>query len=147
MVASLVIACYLKFIHPETGFAALESWQEIVIGAALTTLIWIAATFFTPPTDDQTLSAFYKKIKPAGPGWKAFIEKVGIDTTGWQSGQLPLELLGMLLGCLTVYSALFATGFWIYGQLTNAVIFTMVAGLGAFSLFQIFSKIRTEKNT
>ena len=148
MVASLLVACYLKFIHPETGLAPMESWQEIVFGAALTTIIWVTATFFTPPASDQTLQTFYEKIQPAGPGWNAVIAKSGLTDRKLtkEAGQLPLELLGMVLGCITVYAALFATGFWIYGQFSNAVVVTMVAGLGALGLFQIWSRIRTLKN-
>ncbi|MBT5224348.1 MAG: hypothetical protein HOM19_02825, partial [Candidatus Marinimicrobia bacterium] len=46
--------------------SALEGWQKIVIGALLTTIVWIAATYFTPPDDEDTLRAFVKKVNPGG---------------------------------------------------------------------------------
>ncbi|MGI9552051.1 MAG: sodium:solute symporter family transporter, partial [Aurantibacter sp.] len=148
MVSSLIIAVYFTFLHDKTGFLPLEPWMKTVLGAGLSTAIWVFATYVTPGTEESTLRRFYQKIKPGGPGWDKVVqaaksEGVAIEK---EQDQLPMELLGMVLGCITVYAALFATGFWIYGQLTSAVIFTMVAGLGALGLFQIFSKIRTEKN-
>ena len=44
MVSSLIIAFSLSFFNH-----SLESWQEIVFGALLTTVTWIIATFITPP--------------------------------------------------------------------------------------------------
>lgn len=148
MVSSLIIALYLTFLHDKTGFFPLESWMKTVLGAGLSTAIWVFATYVTPRTEENTLRRFYQKIKPGGPGWNRVVQAANLEGVAIEKeqDQLPMELLGMVLGCITVYAALFATGFWIYGQLTSAVVFTMVAGLGAVGLFQIFSKIRTEKN-
>ena len=56
--------------------------------------------------------------------------------------QLPLEILCMFIGCLTVYSALFATGFWIYDNILPANIAMVVAAIGAFFLFKIWGKLK-----
>ena len=37
------------------GNVDLDGWQKIVIGAILTTIIWITATFITPADDEETL--------------------------------------------------------------------------------------------
>ena len=56
MISSLIFAYYFNFLSHN-----LASWQEIVIGALLTTIIWIIATFLTPPDDEETLKNFVKK--------------------------------------------------------------------------------------
>ncbi len=145
MVASLVIAGYLTFFHDKLGFLPLKPHEKIVLGAILTTTIWIIGTFFTPPDDDDTLIRFYRKIRPGGPGWKPVIDRAqakGIDIEEAPS-QLPLEILCMIIGCVTVYSALFATGQWIYGQLIEASGLTSLAVGGIFFLFRVWNKLKT----
>ena len=113
MVASLVIAGFFTF-----GNHGLEGWQTLVVGALLTTIIWIGSTFITEPTDEKTLRNFYKKIRPSGSGWDKVIENAKADGVEIvkEKSQLPLELLCWLVGCISVYSTLFATGNWIYGR-------------------------------
>ena len=41
----------------------LEDWQKIVIGAILTSIVWIFATFITPPDNEETLKNFLKHKK------------------------------------------------------------------------------------
>ena len=67
MISSLIIALYFNFINQ-----SYENWEKIVFGSLLTTIVWIAATYFTPPDDDKTLRRFVKKVNPGGPGWAKF---------------------------------------------------------------------------
>ena len=132
MVASLVIASYLTFIHDSLGIMPLEPWMKIVAGAVITTIIWIAATYFTPPTSDDTLRKFYRLIEPGGNGWDSVINKANAEGDPIQknAGQLPLEIFAMVLGCIAVYGALFSSGFFIYGEIVPAIVTTVVT-LGA----------------
>ncbi len=140
MVASLLIAGYFTFTDHD-----FVPWQTIVIGTVLTTLIWVVATYFTPKTDDATLRNFYRKIKPGGNGWDAVIEKANAegDTIEKETGQLPLEILCVVVGCITVYSVLFAMGNWIYGDLLTATVLTLVAIGGGSFLFWVWNKLKT----
>ncbi len=141
MVVSLFIASYFTFA--EHG---LESWQTIVIGSLLTTIIWIVSAFLTQPTDDETLFNFYRKIRPGGNGWDVVIQKAQAKGVPLEkdAGQLPLEILCVLIGSITVYTALFATGNWIYGNTSLALTFSLVAlGGGAF-LFWAWKRLKTE---
>ena len=105
MISSLVIAAYFNF-----GNSALEEWEKIVFGAILTTLVWIVATFVTPPDDEKTLQNFVKKINPGGPGWSRYT----VSTT--DTWILPKGILLMILGCIVVYSILIGVGQLIYGN-------------------------------
>lgn len=132
MVASLLIAGYFTFVND-----SLESWQTIVIGSLLTTVVWIVSAYFTPPTDDETLRNFYRKIKPGGNGWDKVINKAQADGVPLvkEQGQLPLELLCVLVGTFTVFAALFAMGNWIYGEVGIASLLTAAAAAGGGFLF------------
>ena len=50
MISSLIIALYFNFINQ-----SYENWEKIVFGSLLTTIVWIAATYFTPPDNDLSL--------------------------------------------------------------------------------------------
>ena len=100
----------------------------------------------TPKTSDETLRGFYKLIKPAGPGWDAVLNKAKAEgiTINKEAGQLPLEILAMVIGCISIYAALFATGFWVYHETLPAVIATGVAIFGAAVIFKILGKLKFE---
>ena len=146
MIASLIIAIYFTFMHDSTGLLPMEAWQKTVTGAILTTIIWIIATYFTPPSSDKTLRNFYRLIKPGGSGWDPVIEKANAegDFIKKETGQLPLELLCVIIACATVYAILFATGNWIYGQFAPAMLLSIIAAAGAYFLFWAWGKLRTE---
>ena len=143
MVSSLVIAGYLTFIHDGTGILPMEPWMKIIVGAVLTTVVWIVATFFTPPDDDETLRAFYRRIKPGGNGWDAVLIKARAegDPIEKEVGQLPLEITGMLLGCAAVYATLFATGFFIYGEIPQALVASVVAVGSIVSVLKLWPRL------
>ncbi len=147
MISSLIIASYLTFFHDQTGFLPLEPWMKTMLGAGLTTLVWVVATFLTPKTDEKTLLSFYRLIKPGGPGWKKIVNRAKsagdlIDDPD-RSFEVPLEIFAMIIGCITVYGTLFATGYWIYGQTGSAVALTIISTIGTYSLFKIWGKLKT----
>lgn len=139
MLASLVIAGYFTF-----GNHGLEAWQTIVIGAILTTVAWVIAALVTPPTDPATLRKFYQLIQPGGNGWDPVIESAKKDGFPLEKkgGQLPLEILCMVVGCITVYAALFATGNWIYGNMGTAFGQTVLSAIGGSFLFWAWGRLR-----
>ena len=147
MVASLIIASYFTFLHDKTGFLPMEDWEKIIFGAVLTTSIWIISVFVTPHTKQETLVAFYQRIRPAALGWKPVIDRAHAEGIALdpEPGQLPLEIACMIIGCLTVYGTLFAMGYWLYGQTGPAMASTLVALGGAYFLFRVWDKLKTQK--
>jgi len=125
MVSSIIIAGYFSF-----GESTLEGWQKIVIGAVLTTIVWIVATYFTPPDDDETLRSFVKKVNPGGPGWTKYSD--GVSAEPWP---VPKGILSMIFGCVAVYGFLLGTGQLIYGEIGSGV---LILGLGVFASFGLF---------
>ena len=130
MISSIIIAGYFNF-----GDSALEGWQKIVIGALLTTIVWVAATYFTPPDDDVTLRNFVKKVNPGGPGWKTYSE--GISTEPWP---VPNGILSMVLGCVAVYGFLMGVGQLIYGHTESGLMICGIGALASVGLFKIWER-------
>ena len=124
MISSLIIALYFNFINQ-----SYENWEKIVFGSLLTTIVWIAATYFTPPDDDKTLRRFVKKVNPGGPGWAKFPNSEANEP--WP---VPNGILCMILGCISIYSILLGVGQLIYG---NNIGFGLI-GLSLASAISLF---------
>ena len=141
MIGSLVVAVGFELVGPED----MPSSLKLVFGVGLTTIIWGAATLLTRPTQEHTLRGFYRLIRPGGPGWRAVVRRAGVENDPLESENarwnVPLEILCMLVGCVTVYSALIATGYWIYGRYVAASILTGVAILTARLLMRMWSRL------
>ena len=125
MISSIIIAGYFNF-----GDSSLESWQKIVIGAVLTTIVWVTATYFTPPDDEDTLRKFVKKVNPGGPGWVKYSD--GVSAEPWP---VPNGILLMLLGCVAVYGFLLGVGQFIYSHNESG---SILIGLGAISSIGLY---------
>ena len=128
MVSSLFIAGYFNFAN--TG---LEGWQKITIGAVITTIVWIGATFLTPPDDEEILRKFVKKVNPGGLGWNKFRESGNPEPWSVLNG-----IVSMLLGCIAVYGFLLGTGQLIYGETASGGMLLIMGGLAAFRLKKRF---------
>ena len=112
----------------------------------MTTVSWILVTFLTRPSDTQTLRSFYRLVKPGGPGWRRVIEEAvqeddPVETPG-QGWDVPVGIICMVMGCLGVYSALFATGYWIYGRSLAAALLSAVALASTVVLIRTWKKLR-----
>jgi SSS family solute:Na+ symporter len=106
MISSLIIAFYFNFFNHNY-----ESWEKIVFGSLLTTIVWISATYFTPPDSNETLQNFVKKVNPGGPGWAKFSTSEANEP--WP---VPNGILCMILCCISIYSILLGVGQLIYGN-------------------------------
>jgi Na+/proline symporter len=126
MLVSFFVALYFQFLHTRLGFSALDPALTLVLGVAITSVAWLVVTLVTRPTDAATLQAFYDRIRPIAVGWRRAVrvaEQAG-DRSALSDG-----LLGWFLGCVTVWGALFGTGYLLYGRPVPAVALFVVAGL------------------
>ena len=128
MITSLIIAYYFNFLNDSYAV-----WIEIVIGAVLTTITWIIATFITPPEDEKTLVRFVGIVNPGGPGWKKFEQKKTIER--WS---VPKGILSMLLGSIAVYGILLGTGSFIYGNYLIATSLMAISLICVYFLLKVW---------
>jgi Na+/proline symporter len=152
MFSSGVISILLNFTSLGTILFASETgvfptWFKFPIVVLITTIIWLIVTYITQPDTKEVLYSFYQKIQPGGPGWKKVITnakseniELQIKAEGWS---VPSGILAMLLGCVLIYSCLFATGFWIYGEIINALLLSVSTIVSGFLLIKVWKKIKT----
>jgi SSS family transporter len=130
MVVSFTVAVGFQLVLPRFPGFALAPWQQLVAGVAITTVAWLATALATRPTDEATLRSFYRATRPGGRGWERVRQRAAAAGEPLPAGtsRLAAGIAGMTLGCLAVYSTLFATGLALYGRPLAA------AGLGAVAL-------------
>ena len=128
MISSLIVAGFMNFGHIE-----IADWMKIVYGACITTIVWLIATYVTPPDDDETLQNFVDKINPGGPGWRKYSK-----TVPTQSWQVPIGILSMILGCFSVYGFLLGVGFLIYGNFYPGLLICSVGMVSSIWLLKIW---------
>lgn len=121
MVSSFVVSVGF-FVAARAGYPV-ASHVSLLITVATTTVVWIAVTYLTAPTDPAVLDRFYQLARPAGPGWGPVRARTGLSPQG---DSLPQALLAWALGCAFVYSALFGAGSFLYGNLGPAALWTVV---------------------
>ncbi len=125
----------------------LPAWSKYLLVVGITSIIWLAVTFLTKPEESKVLFNFYKKTQPGGPGWKTVLDtaehqnvSIKNDTGQWS---VPSGILAMLVGCVLIYGVLFATGYWIYGKYTYAILLTIVVIIATYILSKLWKKIKS----
>ena len=150
MVASGVVSLLITIPSIKAGLfgevGVFPAWAEFPFVVFVTTSLWLLVTFITPSEDQSVLRSFYKKTQPGGPGWKKVIDAAKNDSVelvdsdeGWS---VPSGILAMLLGCLMIYSTMFATGYYIYGDYQLAFPLTGLVIVSAFFLVKIWKKVK-----
>ena len=150
MVASGVISLLVTIPSIKAGLfgevGVFPAWAEFPFVVFVTTSLWLIVTLITPSEDQSVLRSFYKKTQPGGPGWKKVIDAAKNDSVelvdsdeGWS---VPAGILAMLLGCLMIYSTMFATGYYIYGDYQLAFPLTGLVLVSAFFLVKIWKKVK-----
>lgn len=126
----------------------LKSYEELIIGVSITTISWIIATLLTKPTSTEKLISFYKLVHPGGKGWGKITSIMKEEDKNYNSSfsksYISEGILGMVVGCIGIYSLLFAIGNWIYSQYILATVLSIVAVVCSFLIFKIWSKLHTE---
>lgn len=122
--------------------------MKLLIAVGTTTVAWLATTFFSRPENYETLLNFYRVTHPGGPGWKALVDiaklkkdKLPDEGRKWD---VPNGLLSVLIGSVGIYSALFAIGSFVYGQLWFGVVLSVVFVVAVFLLLKLWSKMNVD---
>jgi len=149
MFASGIISILLK-LTPLGNFlfdkdqGIFESYLEYPFVVFITTLIWVIVTYATKPEDDHVLLDFYKRIQPGAFAWKKSL--LTTPETGEQlqtKSNIKPAILAVILGCIFIYTCLFSTGYWIYGEYNIAIITSIISIISALLLIRVWKTIKS----
>ena len=111
---------------------------SLLVTVAITTVVWVTVTLLTEPANRETLIAFYRLVRPAGPGWQPIAAAAGPVES---PDSLPQSLLGWVLGCTFVYAALFGTGSFIYGKTAQGLVWLVLFAVSGFGLLRLLPRL------
>ena len=144
MAISFAVAIFFEVINPKVGWIDIPveaSYLKLVYSVSITTVGWLIVTFLTQPEKDEVLLSFYRKVQPASLGWKAVLDRFPAEKQ--EKGRLGMEIGLMLVGTVMVYAALFSTGFFIYGEITQGVIAGAIAVAGGLFILLSWKKLNS----
>src|SRR5207237_10114948 len=87
---SAMVSAFVVSLTLQLGFRYNSDKPEdfawlMIITVGVTTMVWLAVTFATPPEPDAVLVAFYRRSKPSTAGWRR-IAKLAPDVHPAQDG-------------------------------------------------------------
>ncbi|HEX6210893.1 MAG TPA: sodium:solute symporter family protein [Methylomirabilota bacterium] len=133
MISSFLVALGF-FLAGRAGYG-IPSHVSLLISIGFTTVVWLAATFLTRPTEHAVLMDFYRRVRPAGPGWR----RVAAEAGEASSDSLATALLGTVLGLAAIYGTLFGTGALLYGRTVQALVLLGIAVAAAMWLARLLT--------
>jgi len=132
MLSSFLLA--VGFLVLQKSGASIPAHVQLLLSVGITTVVWVGVTLTTPPTDRPTLVRFYRLVRPAGRGWAPVQHDAGGEGS---PDSLPMALLGWVMGCAFVYSALFGAGSFLYGRTPQGLLFLGVALASGWGLWKL----------
>ena len=126
MLAATITSVWLQLGVGPAGFGLSASGRDaqvffaysILTTTAVVTVVWLAVTFLTRPTDTEKLVAFYRHTRPSLRGWgpiAALAPDVKPEGNGW------VALGQWVLGCAMVYLSLFGIGELLLGGTVRGI--------------------------
>jgi len=107
MAVAAIVSLYLQIALGWDSDRPRDFAYLMIVTVTLTTIAWLAVTWLTKPESAATLDAFYRRVRPSGPGWAAIALRTGVAPA---SDSLGREIANAALGCVLVYAALFGVG-------------------------------------
>jgi Na+/proline symporter len=126
--SSIVLALVLRFFSPWDGSEDFPIRMLLIVGGS--TALWVTVTLLTPPERMETLTAFYKAVRP--PAW--FWGHVAKAVPDVKSG-IALDTLGQALLCgFFAFSGMFGIGKLLLGEPLVGVLLCVLAAASGYAL-------------
>jgi Na+/proline symporter len=99
----------------------------MLVTVAGSTLVWVGVTLATRPEPDHVLDAFYRRVRPGGPGWATVSTRLGFGREPIPGGALAWT--NWIAGIVAVYATLFGIGKLVFGYTGAGVALLIVAAV------------------
>jgi hypothetical protein len=141
MIAAAAVSLFLQSRYgPQWNSDDPEQFAWLMLTTVgITTIAWLVITLLTPPEPREKLIAFYRRVRPAGPGWRP-IAAVAKDVQPVES--LAAQFINWILGCVLIYTTLFAIGKLIFKDWLEGFAYTAVALVAAILISRNLSSVR-----
>ena len=115
MVCAAIVSIFLQLILKWDSDRPLDFAYLMLVTVGVTSVVWIAVTMLTQPEPVEKLIAFYRRVRPEGPGWNGIAARADLAEEHAQ-GRLSLQVFNWILGCVLIYGSLFGIGKLIFKE-------------------------------
>src|SRR2546430_12709609 len=139
MIASFAISL-LGFAYLKPRFAENDpnaTATIMLVTVACSTVVWLAVTFATSPESDAVLEAFYRRVRPGGPGWARVSIRLGFGREPIPGGALAWT--NWIAGIIAVYATLFGIGKIVFGFTGTGLVMLAVAAVAFYWISRSFT--------
>jgi Na+/proline symporter len=126
MICAAVVSVFLQLVLKWDSAAPRDFAYLMLVTVGITTIVWVAVTMLTQPEPREKLGAFYRRVRPEGPGWTQIAAEAGLSEAHAQ-GRLSLQFANWILGCALIYGSLFGIGKLIFKEWAAASLYLLVA--------------------
>lgn len=147
MISSFLVSILFLILEKQNIYHT-TSAMRLIITIAVTTACWLLAAYLAPQTDRKALVEFYRKVRPAGPGWEVIRQESGIskEEAAKTGDSIPLALIGWVAGCAMIWSSLFTVGNILYGKYDYALALGAIFLISVILLLRVINKLWTGKS-
>ena len=108
---------------------------RLLVITGVTAVVWISVMYATPPESPDTLDAFYRRVRPGGPGWQRQQQRTGLSPA--ISLRRSLKRVGAALCVL--FGSMFAVGGALLLRWPVVLSMTALASVGGLLLYRLRS--------
>jgi SSS family solute:Na+ symporter len=135
LISSLLMSAYL------TLYTNIQFPITLLYITPVSVVCWLIVTFITPPSGNEKLIDFYKKVRPGGPGWNRIRKQI----PGTENDIVGLvKVKGFIAAVIAIYSTLIGVGKLIFGEIVFGIILITVAAVMGVYIYNILIKIEKE---
>jgi len=126
MICAAVVSIFLQLGLKWDSDRPVDFAYLMIVTVGITTIVWVTVTMFTSPEPMEKLVAFYRRVRPEGPGWNGIAAQADLAEEHAQ-GRLSLQFVNWILGCALIYGSLFGIGKLIFKEWVTGLIYLLIA--------------------
>ena len=137
MICAAVVSVMLQLVLGYDTDQPKQFALVMLTTVAITTVVWLAATYLTKAEPTETLLAFYRRTRPSRAGWgpiAALAPEVKASADGLAN------LIDWIAGCALVYGVLFGVGKLLLGDSTSGLILLAISAISGFVIYRDLSR-------
>jgi len=126
MIAAAVTSIVLQVVLKWDSGNPKQFAYLMLVTVGITTVVWVVTTYLTAPEPAEKLIAFYRRVRPEGPGWNNIAARADLSAEHAQ-GRISLQLFNWILGCVLIYGSLFGIGKLIFKEWGAGLLYLALA--------------------
>jgi SSS family solute:Na+ symporter len=126
MLAGFIVGFLTSVDNPIYTLKIADFGLRLFVTAGVTLIVWVPIMLATKPENDEKLDAFYRRVRPGGPGWKRQRERTGEAP----AQNLAADIQRVGAGVMILFGLMFATGALLLYRWTTLVAMLVMTVVG-----------------